>query len=189
MADNGRQMLVAMCGIPFAGKSTLARELASRCDFALVSVDVIVRELRIDLGEQAEKQRSWALAMAEGFDRARRLLADGESVIYDNANHTRRNRDRCRRIARQAEAGFRCIWVDVPTETARARLEANRVRLCREDVPDTSFWQIVDEFEPPIDEPDVIHWQPGMVIDEMLGGLHMTSRKSRHPECRRNRRI
>ncbi len=160
-----------MCGIPFAGKSTIARELACRCDFALVSVDVIVRELRLDLGEQAEKQRSWALAMAEGFERSRRLLAGGESVIYDNANHSRRNRDRCRRIAGQANAAFHCIWVDVPKDVARARLEANRADPSREDVPDASFRQIVDEFEPPTGEPDVIRWQPGMEIDELVRDL------------------
>jgi predicted kinase len=161
-------MLVAMCGIPFAGKSTIAKELACRCGFALVSVDEIVRELRLDLGAQAEKQRAWALAMAEGFERSRRLLAGGESVIYDNANHSQRNRDRCRRIARHANAAFQCVWVDVPVETARARLEANRLAPMREDVPDPSFRQIVEEFEPPIDEPDVIRWQPGMDMDELI---------------------
>ena len=61
--------------------------------------------------------------MAEGFAQARRLLAEGRSVVYDHANHSRRNRDRCRRVAMQAGATFRLVWtprdeVTAPTEIA-----------------------------------------------------------------------
>ena len=106
--------------------------------------------------------------MAEGYQRSRELLAKGESVIYDNANHTRRNRDRCRRIADQAGARFRLVWVDTPLDAAWQRLLDNRATRVRRDVPDASFRQIVEQFEPPADEPDVIRFQPGMTIDEVI---------------------
>ena len=182
MPDAGGPLFIAMCGIPFAGKSTLARELATRCRVALVSVDAIIVDLEISVGADAVDQRGWARAMAEGFDRSRRLLADGESVVYDNANHTRRNRDRCRRIAGKANAAFHCVWLDVPVEVARARLEANRARPSRVDVPDASFWQIVDQFEPPTHEPGVIRWQPGMGFEELVHDLNEASHALRHSE-------
>lgn len=164
-------LLVAMCGIPFSGKTTVARELSVRCGLALVSVDEIVHELGIDLGSEAVEHRGWARAMAEGFDRTRRLLVEGRSVVYDHANHSRRNRDRCRRVAMQAGARFRLVWVDTPVEEARRRLLANRVSPARNDVPDASFSEIVAQFEPPTDEPDVIHWQPGMKIENLTGEI------------------
>jgi hypothetical protein len=161
-------VLVAMCGIPFSGKSTVARELSDRRAMALVSVDAIVRELGIDVGADAGGQRGWARAMAVGFDRARRLLAQGEPVVYDNANHTRRNRDRCRRVAAGAGAGFRLVWVDTPVEVARRRLLANRAHPRRPDVPDVAFRAIVSRFEPPLDEPDVIRVTPGVTIHAVI---------------------
>jgi predicted kinase len=160
-------LLVAMCGIPYSGKSTIARELGDRCGLALVSVDAIVRERSIDVGSQ----RGWAKAMAEGLARTRRLLAEGQSVVYDNANHTRRNRDRCRRIADQAGARFRLIWIDTPVGEARRRLLANRAAPVRSDVPDASFREIVGQFEPPTDEPDVIRVTPGMTIGEVIQAI------------------
>ncbi len=168
MTDHTPPVLVAMCGIPFAGKSTLARRLAVHCGWPIVAVDAIVEELSIDLGEHAGDQGAWAMAMAEGNHRLRALLAAGESVVYDTANHTRRNRDRCRRIAIQAEATFRLVWVDVPVDVARDRLLVNRRIADREDVPDPAFRYIVDSFEPPLDEPDVVCWRPGMEIEDVI---------------------
>ncbi len=160
-------LLVAMCGIPFSGKSTIARELGDRCGLALVSVDAIVRERNIDVGSQ----RGWAKAMAEGLARTRRLLAEGQAVVYDNANHSRRNRDRCRRLVKQNDARFRLVWVDTPVEVARRRLVANRQTLARSDVPDTSFFEIVDQFEPPADERNVLRFTPGMTIDDLIRSI------------------
>jgi predicted kinase len=125
----------------------------------------------IDLGPDASKHRGWARAMAVGFDRTRRLLAEGQSVVYDNANHTRRNRDRCRRVATQAGAWFRLLWVDTPVDEARRRLLENRQSPARSDVPDASFCEIIQQFEPPTAEANVIRVTPAMTIAEVIQAL------------------
>jgi predicted kinase len=99
---------------------------------------------------------------------SRHLLATGKSVIYDNASHTRRNRDRCRRVAAQSGAAFRIVWMDVPVEVARMRQLANRGHPVRKDVPDASFREIVAQFEPPLDEAEVVRFQPGMTIEDVV---------------------
>lgn len=175
-------LLVAMSGIPFSGKSTVARELAARCGMALVSVDAIVGELGLDLGADADNHRGWARAMAEGFARSRRLLAEGTSVIYDNANHTRRNRDRCRRVATRTGATFRLVWVDTPLDEARRRLLANRRDARRGDVPDAAFREIVAQFEPPLNEPGVIRFWPEMGGETLVHELSLASSRSRLSE-------
>ena len=176
MTEQAPPVCLAMCGIPFSGKSTLALEIASRGNLTLVSVDAIMEELDISIDDDTGNQRGWARAMAEGFDRSRRLLSRGASVVYDSANHTRRNRDRCRRVASQANARFRCIWIDVPVEVARERLLANRADPRRIDVPDRGFWQIVDEFESPTGEPDVLRWRMDMGVDDLICAMGDTSR-------------
>lgn len=175
-------LLVAMCGIPFSGKTTVARELSDRCGLALVSVDGIVGELGVEIGPDGIEHRGWARAMAVGFDRTRNLLAEGTSVVYDHANHSRRNRERCRRIATQNGAAFRLVWVDTPVAEARRRLLANRANPWRADVPDASFREIVAQFEPPLDEPEVIRVSPGIGLDEVVREILSRSPDSRHSE-------
>jgi predicted kinase len=171
MPDPAAPRFVAMCGIPFAGKTRLATQLANEMNCSLVSVDLIVTSLGIDLGPDARNQRGWARAIATGFNRSRQLLANGDSVVFDTANHTRRNRDRCRRIAEGSGARFRLVWVDSSFETANRRLLENRTTPVRRDVPDASFRDIVEEFEPPLDEPDVIRVTSGMQLDEIARHL------------------
>lgn len=176
MADTRPTALVAMCGIPFAGKTTLAREVATAWGLSLVSVDEIVAEMNIDLGRDAGNQAGWARAMAVGLERTHQELVAGTSVVYDSANHTRRNRDRCRRVAGRAGATFRCIWVDVPVGVARERLLANRAQPRRTDVPDASFREIVDAFEAPVNEPDVVRYQSGMAVEELYRAITLPER-------------
>ncbi|HEV2127434.1 MAG TPA: hypothetical protein VGR22_02315 [Thermomicrobiales bacterium] len=81
-----------------------------------------------------------------------------------------------------AGARFAGVWVDVAPEVAYARLLANRERPSRSNVPDASFRQITEEFEPPVNKPDVIRWQPGMEIEELILELEMSLSQSCHPE-------
>lgn len=160
-------MLVVMCGIPFAGKSTLANAIAERCGMQVVGVDAVVRERGIDVGADGRRGIGWARAIAETFQRMRPMLVAGESMVFDHANHTRLSRDRCRELATASQARCVVVWVDTDPVTAWARLQANRTVQERSDVPDAAFRQIADEFEPPNDEPDVIRWRSSMPIEEL----------------------
>jgi predicted kinase len=172
-------MLVAMCGIPFAGKSTLAGEVAATGGMACLSVDATAREGGIDLGSDGMRGAGWARAIALTVRQARPLLESDTSVVFDHANHTRRSRDRCRALARETGARFAGVWVDVAPDVAWDRLVRNRQVRARANVPDAAFRQIVDAFEPPLDEPDVVRWRPGMQVDDLLGALGCA--RPRHP--------
>ena len=175
MPDDRSPLFVAMCGIPFAGKTSLAQEIAARGGMALLGVDAAVRDGEIDIGADGLRGFGWARAIASTFREARARLEAGESVVFDHANHTRLARDRCRRLAAASGARFAGVWVATDVETARARQMANRERPARPDVPDASFRQIVTEVEPPTAAPDVIRWQPGMEIDALLREMRSAS--------------
>ena len=94
--------------------------------------------------------------LCEAYHRIGRALAAGESVIFDHVNVTRAERDRVRALAAQFGPQVQILYVPITAAEARARLRANRETRKRSDVRDEDFDQVVDLFESPVGEPDVV---------------------------------
>jgi len=147
--------LYALCGLPFAGKSTIARELAEKVGALIVRLDAINGERGLGLDGQIP-QHEWERTYAEAYRRLEQALVANSSVIFDHVNFTRAERDRVRHIAARHGANFQIVYVSVTVAEARRRLIANRATKGRNDVRDDDFDLVVRHFEPPDDEPDVV---------------------------------
>ena len=137
--------LYALCGLPFAGKSTTARELAEKVGAPIVRLDAINGERGLGLDGLP--------IYAEAYRRLEQALVANSSVIFDHVNFTRAERDRVRHIAARYGANVQIVYVSVTVAEARRRLIANRVTKGRNDVRDDDFELVVRHFEPPDDEP------------------------------------
>ncbi len=106
--------LYILCGLPFSGKSRLARELSQRFGFPIVSIDTI-RENRGFSWEENEKVtiEDWKSIFEESYQVTLSLLRSGKNVLYDSANQDRVSRDKLRSLV--AEGGFptKVIFLDV----------------------------------------------------------------------------
>lgn len=104
--------LVLICGLPAAGKSTLARQLAPELRAVRLDKDEWVRELGHDLWDDAFRdrleQRLWALAQE--------LLARGQSVILEWGHWARAERDQKRLGARALGVGVELRYLDAPLD-------------------------------------------------------------------------
>jgi predicted kinase len=149
-------ILYAMCGLPFAGKSTAARALQSRTNARLVQLDAINAERGLGLDGSAIPEHEWSRTYAEAYRRVAHHLEDGEVVIFDHGNFTRSERDAVREIARRAGSEVRFIYVPANVDEARRRWLANRQTHERYDVRDEDFDLALRMFEPPDAEPDVL---------------------------------
>lgn len=138
-----------MCGLPFAGKSTAARSLAVSEDAEIVELDAINAELGLGAVITPEQ---WARSYAASFDRLQRILATGQSAIFDATNFTRSQRDRLRQIASGAGADAVIAYVPIERSEAERRWLTNRRTGARPDVRDTDFTLVADGFEPPDDD-------------------------------------
>lgn len=144
--------LVATIGLPFSGKSTLARALAQALSAELVELDAMTGKVVADPDDAS----AWIARYHLAHVRVRSALTRGGFVVFDAVNHGAHQRDRLRRIAAAAGTSARFVWLDVPAEVALARLRRNWLSPTRQDVPEHGFREIADAFEPPDGETDVL---------------------------------
>lgn len=156
-----------LCGIPFSGKSTLARLLAQRCGWTHVDVDAIVRSL-IAPGEQFITDHQWDQAFSRSYEIVADSLARRQSAIHDATNYARTVRDRLRAIARQYDASAHVIYVNIPFDVANQRRHANQAQSQRHQVSDADFQEVVNNLEPPTVDESVLVFDGTLDIETWI---------------------
>ena len=141
--------LIFLCGLPFAGKSTLARAIAAHYDYAYLSLDAINSERGLGLAGAAITPAEWEGTYAEAYRRIATTLHAGSSLVYDETNLLRSQRDVVRAIAAAHRAQTLLVFVTASTAEVRRRWQLNRQHPARSDVRDDDFAFVLDHFEPP----------------------------------------
>ncbi len=109
-----------ICGLPGAGKTTLARQIEAETGALRLSPDEWLLALGFGLYDEGARERvdalQWAMAL--------QMLRGGGSVIWDKGFWARAERDRYRAEAQEAGAMARFYLLDAPSEELRKRLIA-----------------------------------------------------------------
>jgi hypothetical protein len=140
--------LVVITGLSGTGKSTVARRLAERTGFALITSDEVRKELAgVAATERLRGDRQAALysadmsrrTYAELYARAERSLRAGRGAILDATFQLRRGRDRARAIADRASVAMRLFECRAGDDIIRRRL-GERAR--RDDDASDADWAV-----------------------------------------------
>ncbi|NEX46558.1 AAA family ATPase [Pseudotabrizicola algicola] len=127
--------VIALCGFPGSGKTTLARRLAQRLGAGLVEYDRFETFTRRPLPEVLDWLAAgapYAQLQAPGLEEALRLAARGGAVVFDTPLGR----------AHPQTGGLidRCFWLDCPADLALARKVAQLSR----EVPDADSARFVE---------------------------------------------
>ncbi|NJQ03759.1 AAA family ATPase [Streptomyces zingiberis] len=109
------------CGLPCAGKTTLARELERRHRALRLTSDEWIRRLWPD-GSDAEFDAARLPVEGVQWDVALRTLELGCDVVLDWGVWTRAERTRCREGARRVGARVELHFLDLPVDELWLRL-------------------------------------------------------------------
>lgn len=122
--------LVAVCGLPGVGKTTVAERVADHVDGRVLRTDVIRKELFPD---PAYSDAETEAVYGELIERARDHVADGESVVLDATFADERYRTAVREMAAHTAAGFDVVKVECDESVVKRRIER------RDGVSDADF--------------------------------------------------
>jgi len=139
--------LVLICGLPGAGKTTLARRREAEIPATRLSPDEWMAALAVGLWDDEFRGR----LEAQLWIFAQELLVKGQSVVLDYGYWTRAERDEKRLLARSLGAKVELHYLEASIEELEQRLERRNLSIEWRDSPITrehlETWSMI--FEPP----------------------------------------
>jgi predicted kinase len=161
--------LIAMCGLPFAGKSVLARALSRELRIRLLSYDYEIYQVHRRLAP-ANSSVAAEYDFVQGIARREigAILAGGESLIYDDLLLERDDRRKLAAVAEAHWAGFVLVYLDTPLSVINERRAANSRTRARTSVPQGKMRLDTSLLEPPGEAEQAIYVSPDYVLPEVL---------------------
>ena len=160
--------LYIMCGLPFSGKSTLAKTIATTTDSQLVGFDLVWKEEEDNLDPDLNKTKEWEFILDLAFKKIKSYLKEGKSVVYDDTNLKKEHRDKLRDLAKRFNAESKVIYINTSLDEIRKRIERNLNTQVRHNVSDLNFQSSLAQLEVPINEQNIIEYKAGTDINLWL---------------------
>jgi predicted kinase len=168
MTQHHRPIVVALIGLPGAGKSVVAAHLAARLGLRRVCRDAIRAAMfpRCAWTPTEKRAAFRAVLLATEVN-----LALGESTVIDGMTFSRtRDRDKVQALAERYALRYLPVWLDVAAATARTRVAADLAagRHAAGDRTPTLIDRVQERFEAPSHEYRVdAESEPGEVCAEV----------------------
>lgn len=160
-----------MVGVGFAGKSTLAKNIAEHFKIPLVSQDALFFEKEKELNLNEDDDAQWKMLLDMCKERIKELLIKGESVVFDNVNLKREHRDELREIAKEAGGKAVVVYLDTPEDVLNKRQDRNKISRERHDVKQEYLDDAKAQLEIPTDDEDTYRFTPETDLDSFLKKL------------------
>jgi predicted kinase len=167
-----RPKLLILSGLPFSGKSTIANKLRDALEIRVVSYDhdiYAVHKDDVPIGTSSAKEYDMIQAIAREYLHS--LLTKGESIIYDDLNLEKKDRQLLLELARQCSAEAYIIFVDTPLSVIEERRKANMQKSYRDHIGEEKMRLNISLLQPPGKEEDAIYFKPGQSLDDLLKAL------------------
>ncbi|HEY1074493.1 MAG TPA: AAA family ATPase [Patescibacteria group bacterium] len=155
-----KPILYILCGLPYSGKTTLAKSLIRKLGCAYVSIDVIRDQLGFSWEENHKVTAdNWRQIFKASYQDMRNKLGRGQSVVFDSTNHDFDSREKLRTYAAGVGADAKVIFIDVPVNVIWKRWEENQNLKTRSHIAKELVEWTIDHFEKPENSEQVIRYE------------------------------
>lgn len=168
IVPKSKATLYILCGLPFAGKTTLANSLMRAHQWQIVSIDELSSKLGIGTKGEATGPREWEIINSASYHETELHLSTGRTVIYDGPNFTYTMRQALRNIAQKTKHQAVVIYVATDVQEVTVRWQANRRSKVRKDVRDEDFFRVIENFEEPKEDEQAILYMNGQEINKVI---------------------
>ena len=150
--------LYILCGLPGAGKTTLAAAIAKQRDVAHVSLAHIKADEGYFVSDAEVPDADWSGIYDVIHASLLMPLRLGRDAIYDATNLKREQRDDLRALAASRNFAARVIYVEVPEVTVRERWHGTP----------GAIDAAIEGFEEPSKDEDVIVYAPTLDVTRWI---------------------
>lgn len=158
-----------LVGLPFSGKTTLAREIENRLGFTRVNVDEIKQEFGYgDITDDKVSDEEWKRIFEELDNRIEKVLKSDKTILNEYAWITKEWRNRARNIASKLGIKTYVIFLDTPPEVVTQRWIENKKTHERFDVSEIDFNECLRDFEKPTEDENVIIYKNKENLDTWI---------------------
>lgn len=154
-------MLVVVCGLPGAGKTTVSKVIANRLDARWLRTDVVRKDVVETPDYSSDETRR---VYAELLDRAREAIATDGAVVLDGTFKHDHQRADARELAAALDVPFQLVRVECDESVVHERIAARE-----DDESDADFetHQLHREQFDPIDGDYVVVDNSGSLTETM----------------------
>lgn len=164
-----KPILYILCGLPYSGKTFIAKNLTRKFGWSYVSIDVIREQLGFSWEENDKvTEYDWRRIFEQSYADMIKKLQSGKSVIYDSTNHDADGREKLRRYAAKAGYDAKVIFIDVPEEVVGERWKQNQEITTRSHISKELVQWTIEHLETPGEEENVLRYDPSMNVDNWL---------------------
>jgi len=160
-----------MCGLPFSGKTTLAKKVAEKTGAKLIAFDKVWADEKDELKPDLDKVEEWKIILNEAYRRIKETLSANKSVVYDDISVRKEHREVLRAIAKQSKASFAIIYLNTPMAEIKKREVKNRISKDRHEVESVNFEKALAQWQTPASEESVIEYKPDMDLYKWIRNL------------------
>jgi predicted kinase len=161
-----RPVLIAMCGLPFSGKSVLGQALGIRVPSYDFEIYQAFRHL-VSAGSPVTAEHDFVQDIARR--RIREHLTAGGRLIYDDLLLERDDRRKLATAAAACRAELVLVYLDTPAEVIAARWAQNSRAPTRASVPDVKLALDSSLLEPPGDDEQPVRVRPEDALPDIVG--------------------
>ncbi|MEA2584201.1 MAG: hypothetical protein QOF33_2286 [Thermomicrobiales bacterium] len=163
--------LYVLCGLPFSGKSTLARAMEHRLNLVHVEVDRVHAERGLALNGWIPSRGDWIAAYRASYRRLEEALRDGKSVVFDATSYRKIQRRRLRRMADAHRVPTTVVYLDISAQEAQRRRSENQHSPVRAGVSDEDFAMVANEFQTPEGDEEILRYDATLPVDDWIDNV------------------